>query len=136
MRARDAWAHFRGRRQAGSDDMNARRGRPPNDPLTLYGEGEFRRYLLGEKHAKPGDDDADAPLLVHLARSKFHVGTKQRKTGPTKLTPRHLALIARIVAGVDPYVAARALGYQRRAVRRLYQSPIFLAALQRQRMAK
>ena len=111
------------------DDVTGRRGRPPKDLLNLR-PADFRRYLFAEAEAELAADLAgeDAPL-PDLGLSKFHVGTKQRRRGPGILTERHLQLIGEIVNGAEPYAAAALLGLQKKAVRRLFQSTVFVAAL-------
>jgi hypothetical protein len=113
--------------------VTARRGRPPKDPLSLR-PADFRRYLLAEAKAELAADLAgeDAPLPT-FGKSDFHTDTKQRKCGPLRLTERHLQLIGEIILGADPFVAAARLGLQRKAVRRLFQSTVFIAALEARR---
>jgi hypothetical protein len=109
--------------------VSERRGRPPKDLLSLR-PADFRRYLFAEAKAELAADLAgeDAPLPT-FGKSDFHVGAKQRRDGPVRLTKRHAELIGEIILGADPYVAAARLGLQRKAVRRLFQSTVFVAAL-------
>ena len=112
--------------------MSAPVGRPPKSSLSLRASA-FRRHLLAEAQAElaaelRGEDDP--PLPRRPVHDDFFIGTRQRKFGPVTLTPRHVSLIGMIVSGVDAYEAASSLGLQRKAVRRLLQSPVFVAALE------
>ena len=116
--------------------MSASGGRPPNHSLDLRASA-FRRHLLAEAQAElaaelRGEDDP--PLPRRLDRDDFYIGTRQRRDGPEKLTPRHAALIGLLLAGVDQYEAGAQLKLQRKAVRRLLLSPVFVAALEAKRV--
>ena len=105
--------------------MSARRGRPPKSLLDLR-PAEFRRALIAEAHTELAAElRGDDPPLPRLDR-----GSRQRKDGPIKLTKRHAELIGMIVRGDDAYAAAARLGLQRKFVRRLLQSPVFVAAME------
>ncbi len=112
--------------------MSAPVGRPPKSSLSLRA-ASFRRHLLAEAQAElaaelRGEDDP--PLPRRLDRDDFYIGSRQRKGGPVTLTKRHAALIGMIVSGVDAYEAALSLGLQRKALRRLLLSPVFVAAME------
>jgi hypothetical protein len=105
--------------------VTARRGRPPKSLLDLR-PAEFRRALLAEAQAELAAElRGDDPPLPRLDRS-----ARRRNDEPVKLTTRHAELIAMIVSGEDAYIAAARLGLQRRFVRRLLKSPIFISALE------